>query len=114
MAWQRETWSVPSATHLVQFRAGTRFSGVEAAVPYLYTLGISELCASPFLQARPGSNHGYDVVNHSVINAEIGTLEELRSLRSVLREYDMGLIADVVPNHMSNFPQLNVWWQDVL
>lgn len=111
---QKETQRLPTATYRVQFNSHCSFRATEAAVPYLYTLGISELYASPFLQSRPGSNHGYDVVDHAAINSEIGTLDELRSLRSVLREHDMGLIADVVPNHMSNAPQLNAWWQDVL
>lgn len=110
----KETQRLPTATYRVQFNSRCSFRAIEAAVPYMYTLGISELYASPFLQSRPGSNHGYDVVDHSVINSEIGTLDELRSLRSVLREHDMGLIADVVPNHMSNAPGLNAWWQDVL
>jgi (1->4)-alpha-D-glucan 1-alpha-D-glucosylmutase len=109
-----KTARLPSATYRVQFNNRCSFREIEAIVPYLYTLGISDLYASPFLQARPGSPHGYDVINHSAINPEIGTLEELRSLRSALREHDMGLLADVVPNHMSATPQLNSWWHDVL
>ncbi|MDZ4851096.1 MAG: malto-oligosyltrehalose synthase [Pirellulaceae bacterium] len=105
---------MPSATYRVQFNSRCSFREVEAIVPYLYTLGISDLYASPFLQARPGSPHGYDIVDHSKINAEIGTIDDLRSLRSVLREHNMGFIADVVPNHMSATPKLNAWWQDVL
>ena len=105
---------LPTATYRVQFNDHCTFREIEAIVPYLFTLGISDLYASPFLQAQPGSSHGYDIVNHAVINPEIGTIDELRSLRSALREHDMGLIADVVPNHMSANPQLNAWWQDVL
>lgn len=108
------TARLPTATYRVQFNQHCRFREIEAAVPYLYTLGISDLYASPFLQARPGSPHGYDVVNHAAINPEIGTLDDLRSLRSALREHGMGLIGDVVPNHMSASPEINVWWQDVL
>jgi (1->4)-alpha-D-glucan 1-alpha-D-glucosylmutase len=111
---QRSTQRLPTATYRVQFNSRCTFRDVEAAIPYLYSLGVSDLYCSPFLQARPGSPHGYDVVNHAAINAEIGTLEDLRSLRSTLREHDKGLIADVVPNHMAADPQLNVWWQDVL
>jgi (1->4)-alpha-D-glucan 1-alpha-D-glucosylmutase len=111
---QKETQRLPTATYRVQLNSRCSFRAIEAAVPYMYKLGISDLYASPFLQSRPGSNHGYDVVDHSAINSEIGTIDELRSLRSVLREHDMGLIADVVPNHMSNDPHLNAWWQDVL
>ena len=105
---------LPVATYRVQFNNLCSFAEIEQAIPYLYTLGISDLYASPFLKSRPGSLHGYDIINHATINPEIGTIEELRSLRSALREHDMGLIADVVPNHMSATPQLNAWWQDVL
>lgn len=105
---------LPRATYRVQFNAHCPFREVTAVVPYLEALGISDLYASPFLQARPGSPHGYDVINHGAINPEIGTLEELRELRQALRERGMGLIADVVPNHMAASPQLNAWWQDVL
>ncbi|MFO0868461.1 MAG: malto-oligosyltrehalose synthase [Pirellulales bacterium] len=108
------TPTLPVATYRVQFQRQCTFRDIAAVVPYLYTLGISDLYASPFLKAHPGSLHGYDIVDHGAINPEIGTLDDLRSLRSALREHDMGLLADVVPNHMSNAPQLNVWWQDVL
>lgn len=111
---QQRTQHLPTATYRVQFNGQCTFREIEAIVPYLYALGVSDLYASPFLKARPGSQHGYDIVDHGAINPEIGTLDDLRSLRSALREHDMGLVADVVPNHMSNAPQINVWWQDVL
>jgi len=105
---------LPSATYRVQLNNRCLFGDIERIVPYLYTLGISDLYCSPFLQAKPGSQHGYDIVDHSRINEEIGTIDQLRSLRSVLREHQMGLIADVVPNHMSAMPKRNAWWHDVL
>ncbi|MDZ4683620.1 MAG: malto-oligosyltrehalose synthase [Planctomycetaceae bacterium] len=105
---------LPTATYRIQFHAGCTFREIAAVVPYLHALGISDLYASPFLQARPGSVHGYDIVNHAAINPEIGTLEDLHALRAALRDRGMGLIADVVPNHMAAVPQLNGWWQDVL
>jgi (1->4)-alpha-D-glucan 1-alpha-D-glucosylmutase len=105
---------MPTATYRVQLNSQCTFSQVHSIVPYLYTLGISDLYASPFLQARPGSLHGYDIVDHSKVNEEIGTLDQLRSLRSALREHQMGLLADVVPNHMCASPTLNAWWRDVL
>ncbi len=108
------TQRLPTATYRVQLNSDCTFRDVEGIVPYLFTLGISDLYASPFLQARPGSRHGYDVVNHAALNSEIGTQEDLTSLRSALREHDMGLLADVVPNHMAASPLLNSWWQDVL
>lgn len=105
---------LPTATYRVQFHKGCTFREVTAIVPYLHALGISDLYASPFLEARPGSLHGYDIVNHTAINPEVGTLDELRALRAELRSRNMGLIADVVPNHMATDPRLNAWWQDVL
>lgn len=104
----------PLATYRVQFNGQCRFGEATAFVPYLYTLGISDLYASPFLKAAPGSTHGYDICDHGRLNEEIGEMDDLVSLSSALREHDMGLIADVVPNHMCNIPGLNAWWQDVL
>jgi (1->4)-alpha-D-glucan 1-alpha-D-glucosylmutase len=109
-----EKTRLPTATYRVQLNVHCTFREVTQIVPYLHALGISDLYVSPFLQARPGSVHGYDIVNHAVINPEIGTLDELRALRAALRDHGMGLIADVVPNHMAAAPQLNAWWQDVL
>lgn len=111
---QQATQRLPTATYRVQLSGQNTFRDVLAAVPYFDALGISDLYLSPFLEARPGSLHGYDVVRHTAINPEIGTLEELRGLRAALRERGMGLIEDVVPNHMSNAPRWNAWWEDVL
>lgn len=111
---QIETTRWPSATYRVQFNSRCRFEAVTPFVAYLHELGISDLYSAPFLAARPGSPHGYDIVNHAEINPEIGTLDDLRKLRKELRQRDMGLIADVVPNHMAAAPVLNHWWQDVL
>lgn len=111
---QLQMQSLPTATYRIQFNQHCTFREIEEFVPYLFALGVSDLYASPFLQARPGSLHGYDVVNHAVINPEIGTRDELQSLRSTLRQHEMGLLADVVPNHMAADPVLNPWWQDVL
>ncbi|HET6423494.1 MAG TPA: alpha-amylase family glycosyl hydrolase, partial [Planctomycetaceae bacterium] len=109
-----ESARLPTATYRVQLNQDCTFRDVTAIVPYLHDLGISDLYASPFLQARPGSVHGYDIVNHAMINPEIGTLDDLRALRAALRNHGMGLIADVVPNHMAAAPRFNLWWQDVL
>ncbi len=105
---------LPVATYRVQLNRHCTFRDVQAAVPYFHSLGISDVYASPFLQARPGSSHGYDIADHGKVNPEIGTIDELHSLSASLREHGMGMIADVVPNHMSNVTSLNVWWQDVL
>lgn len=105
---------LPQGTYRVQLNRECTFHRVEQAVDYLAKMGFSDLYAAPFLQARPGSVHGYDIVDHSLLNAEIGTRSDLESLSTALRARDMGLIADVVPNHMCASPVLNSWWQDVL
>lgn len=104
----------PTATYRVQFHAGCRLREVTPLVPYLHALGISDLYASPLLTARPGSQHGYDIVNHAALNPEIGTLDDLQDLAQALKSHGMGLIADVVPNHMAADPERNAWWHDVL
>ena len=105
---------VPDATYRLQFHKGFRFADAIRLVPYLAHLGISHLYASPFLKARPGSMHGYDVIDHNAVNPEIGTEAELRKLIDTLREHDMGLVPDLVPNHMGVLHADNAWWLDVL
>jgi (1->4)-alpha-D-glucan 1-alpha-D-glucosylmutase len=101
------------ATYRLQFHRGFTFRDAQALVPYLAELGISHIYASPIMEARPGSTHGYDIVNHNRLNPEIGDEEEFRALVAVLRERDMGLIVDIVPNHMG-IGSANAWWLDVL
>ena len=105
---------IPRATYRVQLHADFTFRDAQAIVPYLAQLGISHLYASPFLKARPGSRHGYDVVDHGAINPEIGTEEDLEALCDALREHGMGLMLDLVPNHMGVQKADNRWWLDVL
>ena len=105
---------VPRATYRLQFHRGFRFRHATALVPYLAALGVSHVYASPFLKARPGSQHGYDIVDHGQLNPEIGTQEELDALLEALRRHDMGLVMDIVPNHMGVMHGDNAWWQDVL
>jgi (1->4)-alpha-D-glucan 1-alpha-D-glucosylmutase len=105
---------VPVATYRLQLHKGFRFADAIALAPYLATLGVSHLYASPFLKARPGSMHGYDVVDHGSINPEIGTEADLDRLIQTLRRHGMGLVLDVVPNHMGVLHGDNPWWQDVL
>ena len=78
------------------------------------SLGISHLYASPLLRARAGSTHGYDVVDPTIINPELGGEDALRDLVAALRAHDMGLILDIVPNHMGVGGAENAWWLDVL
>ena len=102
------------ATYRLQFHKGFTFRNAEALVPYLARLGVSHLYASPLMEARPGSTHGYDIVNHNRLNPEIGTPQEFEALIAALQAHGMGLILDIVPNHMGIGGADNAWWLDVL
>ncbi|MBI2677954.1 MAG: malto-oligosyltrehalose synthase [Candidatus Koribacter versatilis] len=104
----------PVSTYRLQFHAGFRFADARALVPYLHALGVTHCYASPILQARAGSQHGYDITDHNLINAELGTYEDFAALSDELRAHDMGLILDFVPNHMAIGHGTNPWWMDVL
>jgi (1->4)-alpha-D-glucan 1-alpha-D-glucosylmutase len=101
------------ATYRLQFHRGFTFRDATALVPYLAGLGISHIYASPIMEARPGSTHGYDIVDHNRLNPEIGTEADFRALVDVLHAHGMGLILDFVPNHMG-IGSDNAWWLDVL
>jgi (1->4)-alpha-D-glucan 1-alpha-D-glucosylmutase len=105
---------IPVSTYRLQLNRDLRFADVQALVPYFHRLGITDLYVSPFLKARRGSPHGYDVIDHTCVNPEIGSDEELAALSAALAGYGMGLIADVVPNHMGIDDEANRWWWDVL
>lgn len=105
---------IPIATYRLQFSPRFRFEDAERLVPYLRALGISDLYASPLFKARRGSEHGYDVTDHTRLNSELGRDGDLRRLAAALRERDMGLVLDVVPNHMGIAGDSNRYWQDVL
>ena len=102
------------ATYRVQLHADFGFDDAAAVVPYLAELGISHLYSSPYLQARAGSLHGYDVVDHSRLNEELGGAEAHKCLLAALAEHGMGHILDVVPNHMAINDPANAWWWDIL
>ncbi len=104
---------VPSAVYRVQMNAGMRFTDASGIVPYLHELGISDLYSSPILQARRGSAHGYDVTDPTRINPELGTEEEFESLSRQLQAHGMGLLLDIVPNHLAASSE-NPWWMDVI
>lgn len=104
---------VPSATYRVQFHLNFRFSDAEEIIPYLHEMGITHLYASPQGRARKGSMHGYDVADPLHINSELGTPEEFARLVERLHKYGMGLLLDIVPNHMAASPE-NPWWVNVL
>jgi (1->4)-alpha-D-glucan 1-alpha-D-glucosylmutase len=103
----------PSATYRLQLRPGFGFPEARGLVGYLDALGISHLYLSPVLAARPGSAHGYDVVDPTRLNPELGTPEEFDALCDALHERGMGVVLDIVPNHMAA-DQENPWWVDVL
>lgn len=105
---------IPRATYRLQFHKGFTFADAEAIVPYLDQLGISHIYASPITTAAPGSTHGYDVIDPTRINPELGGEEAFRSLVKALRSRDMGVIIDIVPNHMGVAGDTNPWWNDVL
>ena len=105
---------IPAATYRLQFTAHFTFRDALELVPYLQSLGISDVYASPLLKPRPGSSHGYDTVDHGKLNPALGTEEDFRALAQALRERGMGLILDTVPNHMGIGDPANGWWMDVL
>lgn len=102
------------ATYRLQFNHEFTFAHATRLVPYLRSLGISHMYASPISTASPGSMHGYDVVDYGQINPEIGTREEFDQLVATLHDHEMGLVVDFVPNHMGIEKGANAWWQDVL
>jgi len=105
---------LPESTYRVQFHAGFTFRDALEIVPYLHDLGITHLYASPLLQARPGSTHGYDTTNHQAFNPELGTAEDYEELCQVLQLHGMGQVLDIVPNHMGVAGNANQWYRDVL
>lgn len=105
---------IPRATYRIQFNRDFTFAHAERIVPYLHDLGISHIYASPITTAREGSMHGYDVIDPTRVNPELGGEEELRSLVAALRARNMGLVIDIVPNHMGVAGGGNRWWNDVL
>jgi (1->4)-alpha-D-glucan 1-alpha-D-glucosylmutase len=103
----------PCATYRIQFSLNFRFRDAEELVPYLHALGITHLYASPRFRARKGSLHGYDVADAARVNSELGTEEEFQNLVNRLHNYGMGLLLDIVPNHMAASEE-NPWWMDLL
>ncbi|WP_413759396.1 malto-oligosyltrehalose synthase [Streptomyces sp. MMBL 11-3] len=97
----------PTATYRLQIQPEFPFGAAEQAVPYLAELGVSHLHLSPVLEAVPGSGHGYDVVEPARVREELGGEEGLRSLSATAREHGLGLVVDIVPNHMAMSPRHN-------
>jgi (1->4)-alpha-D-glucan 1-alpha-D-glucosylmutase len=106
--------AIPIATYRLQLTANFDFDAAAAIVPYLKALGITHLYASPFMKAREGSTHGYDIVDHTRINPELGGDAGFERLSRTLTQHDLGLILDFVPNHVGVHFADNPWWLDVL
>jgi len=104
---------IPAATYRLQFNRRFRFNDALVIVPYLNALGVSDIYASPLLAAGRGSAHGYDVTDPARLNPELGSSEEFAALAGSLRCHGMGLLLDIVPNHMAASTE-NPWWRDVL
>ena len=105
--------SIPNATYRIQFNGQFGFQDARRIIPYFRTLGISDLYASPLLKPRHGSPHSYDVVDPTQLNPELGTATDFDALSMELQMHEMGLLLDIVPNHMAASTQ-NPWWSDVL
>jgi (1->4)-alpha-D-glucan 1-alpha-D-glucosylmutase len=104
----------PAGSYRLQFSSQFRFEDARKLVPYLDALGITACYASPLLQAARGSTHGYDICDHSRLNQDLGSQQDFEAFANALRERGMGLILDIVPNHMGLDISLNRWWHDVL
>jgi (1->4)-alpha-D-glucan 1-alpha-D-glucosylmutase len=106
--------AIPLATYRLQFTADFDFQHAAAVVPYLKALGITHIYASPVMKARKGSTHGYDIVDHSQLNPELGGEAGFACFSDALKQHDIGLIIDFVPNHVGVHFSDNPWWLDVL
>ncbi|SEE67874.1 (1-_4)-alpha-D-glucan 1-alpha-D-glucosylmutase [Streptomyces sp. 3213] len=107
MTPERPDPAVPTATYRLQLQPEFPFAAAAAAVPYLASLGVSHLHLSPVLESVPGSTHGYDVVDHARVRDELGGEDGLRALSRTAREHGLGLVMDIVPNHMAMAPRHN-------
>lgn len=105
---------IPNATYRLQLCGHLSFDAARELVPYLCELGMGAAYLSPFFRARTGSTHGYDVVDHSMLDPALGGEQEFQALAESLRACGMGLLVDIVPNHMCIDDPHNAWWQDVL
>ena len=105
---------IPRATYRLQLHKAFGFTAAAALAAYLEALGVSHVYASPFLKAKPGSMHGYDIVDHLLLNPELGTTADFEAMVGAFRAHGLGLILDFVPNHMGIGGADNVLWLDVL
>ena len=113
MSEESQNFTEFRATYRLQLSRSCGFAEAAGLVPYLAALGISHLYASPITKARPGSQHGYDIIDHNRLNPELGGEEAFRAFVDALHRHGMGLIVDFVPNHMGIGAD-NAWWREVL
>jgi (1->4)-alpha-D-glucan 1-alpha-D-glucosylmutase len=111
---QLERAVIPRGTYRLQLHGEFTFRHATALIPYLARLGVSHVYCSPYLKARPGSKHGYDIIDHDALNPEIGTRDDFEAFVAELQRHDMMQLADIVPNHMGVLAADNAWWQDLL
>jgi (1->4)-alpha-D-glucan 1-alpha-D-glucosylmutase len=104
---------IPTATYRIQFHSEFPFTAAQSIVDYLANLGISDVYASPIFKARSGSTHGYDVVDPTQLNPELGTPEQFDALVAALQDHQMGWLQDIVPNHMA-YDSTNLYLMDIL
>src|SRR5579864_5447700 len=105
---------IPRATYRLQFNRNFGFADAAALAPYLARLGVSHVYASPYLKARPGSTHGYDIVDHHQLNPELGDASSFRRMTAALRGHQLSQVLDIVPNHMGVGGSDNPLWLNVL
>ncbi|MBS0654773.1 MAG: malto-oligosyltrehalose synthase, partial [Verrucomicrobia bacterium] len=107
-------YQFPISTYRLQFNAKFTFQDALNIVKYLHNLGISHCYSSPIFRAKPGSLHGYDVLDHSQLNPELGTQTDFEAFSKALKSNQMGMILDIIPNHMYAVDNSNRWWADIL
>src|SRR4051794_25095169 len=105
---------IPCATYRLQFNKDFGFKAAAEIAPSLARLGVSHIYASPYLKARPGSTHGYDIVDHHALNPELGSTEDYAAMIAAFRDNGLSQILDFVPNHMGVGGADNPLWLDVL
>src|SRR5690606_22249501 len=104
----------PSSTYRLQLQPAFGFAQAAGVVGYLENLGIGGLYLSLMLRARPGSTHGYDIFDHTSLNPEFGSADDLSGLSAHAIASGMGVVADIVPKHVGVDPTFNLWWREVL
>ena len=113
-SWHVAPMRIPSATYRLQLNRQFTFADAAELIPYLDRLGVSDCYLSPVSRARPGSDHGYDVIDHELLNPELGGAERFEDLAAALARHQLGVLLDVVPNHMCIAGDWNWRWLDVL